>query len=229
MVSHSGLSRYACAVSPRPVHGELTDARTACVTTATLSTESHLRLTIAAALLSTAPVASPGSSPVASATSSPATSPIAEEASSSLTLPPLPHILPALREAVSADPFWGPDYWTFLFARGSQLSGGIAALICECIDIESMVYSSPEKPVAKRSATTPSAQLFGSGEAPGQRGAKLRKSKMAKRQLRMKEEEMEMMRRFAMQCWARAAVPSKIRGEILGVGRGERRVRCLTG
>jgi hypothetical protein len=61
--------------------------------------------------------------------------------------------------------------------------------------------------------------------ADAEKGAKLKKSKLAKRQLRMKGEEAELLRRCALQCWARAAVPSRLRGEVLGVvmeGRGRR-------
>jgi hypothetical protein len=56
-------------------------------------------------------------------------------------------------------------------------------------------------------------------------GVKLKKSKLAKRQLRMKDEEVETMRRYVLQCWAKAVVPSKMRNALLG--RGERR-RSLT-
>lgn len=56
---------------------------------------------------------------------------------------------------------------------------------------------------------------------------KLRKSKLAKRQLRMKGEETEYMRRCVLQCWAKAVLPNKVRGQILGL-EGERHVRRLT-
>lgn len=197
----------------------------ACVTTTTLSTESHIRLTIAASLLSTVSTASPNSSPMASTTSSPVNTPVSEEPSSTRTLPPLPHILPALREALSADPFWGPDVWTYLLSRATQLSVGIQALITSCIDLESLV-SSPARPGQTHSITTPNMHFVTSG-APKAKGAKLRKSKLAKRQLRLVREEVEMMRRIALQCWARAQVPKNMRGEMLGRGEGPRR-RSLT-
>jgi hypothetical protein len=57
-----------------------------------------------------------------------------------------------------------------------------------------------------------------------EKGVKLRKSKLAKRQLRMKGEEMEIMRRCALQCWARAAVPSRMRNELLGRHERSRRL-----
>ncbi|KAF2119663.1 hypothetical protein BDV96DRAFT_610567 [Lophiotrema nucula] len=218
----------------------------ACVTTAALSTESHIRLTIAASLLSTASISSPNSSPAASTNSSPVTTPTSEDPSSdadtdvstqasALQLPPLPHILPALRSALENDPFWGPEYWSFFFARATGLSAGMQALIAECIGLESLV-SSPAAATstptsrlsAKRNATMPGLLHIAANAVEEERGAKLRKSKMAKRQLRMKTEEMELMRRSALQCWAKAAVPSKLRKDILSVASGEKRVRSLT-
>ncbi|KAF2186344.1 hypothetical protein K469DRAFT_707005 [Zopfia rhizophila CBS 207.26] len=210
-----------------------------CVTTATLSTESHIRITIAASLLSTSSISSPGSSPLtsnlSSATSSPTEpTPPAEHdvpaPAAGLTLPPLPHILPALREALSNDPFWGPEYWSYLFARATQLSAGIQLLIAECVNLESLVSSPPtpksKAPTHRQGVIHGLLDTVSEEEDAEGKGAKLRKSKMAKRQLRMKREEIDLMRRCALQCWAAAAVPSKLRKEILG--RGERRLRSLT-
>ncbi|KAF9697710.1 hypothetical protein EKO04_004008 [Ascochyta lentis] len=199
----------------------------ACITSATLSTESHLRLTIAASLLSTSSVATPSTSNA----SSPANTPTTEEPSTSRALPPLPHILPALRDALSSDPFWGPDHWPYLLSRATQLSAGIQALIDECVNLESLVSS----PVADRTAfiggkrnfTTPGLQYTNAQSE--EKGVKLRKSKLAKRQLRLEREEIELMRRLAMQCWAKAKLPKSVRGQMLGQG-GEdsRRRRSLT-
>lgn len=66
---------------------------------------------------------------------------------------------------------------------------------------------------------------FGADEE--EKGVKLRKSQLAKRQLRMKNEEAELLRRCALQCWARPAVPSLVREEVLGLVK-EGRGRSLT-
>ncbi|KAF2621964.1 hypothetical protein BU25DRAFT_495394 [Macroventuria anomochaeta] len=192
----------------------------ACITSTTLSTESHLRLTIAASLLSTSSVATLATSPSTS-----------EEPSTSRALPPLPHILPALRDALSSDPFWGPDHWPYLLSRATQLSTGIQALIAECVNLESLVSSPVADRTAfiggKRSFTTPGLQyMTAQGE---KKGVKLRKSKLAKRQLRLEREEIELMRRVAMQCWAKAKLPKGVRSEMLGQsGEDSRRRRSLT-
>lgn len=63
----------------------------------------------------------------------------------------------------------------------------------------------------------------------GEKGVKLKKSKLAKRQLRLEKEEIELMRRVAMQCWAKAKLPKSLRGELLGQsGDDSRRTRSLT-
>lgn len=141
------------------------------------------------------------------------------------SLPPIPHILPALRAALDADPFWGPTYWPYLLSRANQLSGGIQYLISDCVDLEVLV-SSTQASTRTGVLRTPSGQLVGQGRAE-EKGAKLWKSKLAKRQLRMKGEETEYMRRCALQCWAKAALPNKMRGQILGLDT-ERRGRRLS-
>jgi hypothetical protein len=194
---------------------------TACVVNTTLSTESHIRLTIAASLLSTASVASPTGTPMDEDVPSP-----------SRSLPPLPHILPALRSALASDPFWNDDgdMWPYLLCRATQLSAGIQALIAECVNLESLVSSPtsarPTHALQKRGLTYPS-MPFANATQVEHKGVKLRKSKLAKRQLRLKDEEADLMRRVALQCWAKARVPKELRGEILGTSKLTR-VRSLT-
>ncbi|KAF2655433.1 hypothetical protein K491DRAFT_692899 [Lophiostoma macrostomum CBS 122681] len=200
----------------------------ACITIETLSTESHIRLTIAASLLSTASISSPNSSPATSTASSPTSEnlPTQPDDGNGLSLPPLPHILPALREALDQDAFWGPMHWSYLFSRATQLSAGVQALITSCGDLDSLV-SSPtlERPTATRSGTIPGI-LLPIGNREEEKGVKLKRSKLAKRQLRMKNEEVEIIRRAAWQCWAKAAVPSKMRNQLLGKGDRRRSLTC---
>ena len=198
---------------------------TACVTTATLSTESHVRLTVAASLLSTASTASASDND--------------NNTSIGPSLPPLPHIIPAVRLAVDSDPFWGPDYWSYLFSRASQLSVGIQALIVSLVDLESLVAApSPTATAATTLAASGGNHVIVGGGQPAaaageEKGVRLRKSKLARRQLRMKGEEVELMRRCALQCWGKVVVPSQVRAEVLGLGLGDglvsgRRTRSLT-
>ena len=115
-----------------------------------------------------------------------------------------------------------------MLSRATQLSAGIQALIAECVNLESLVSSpTTERPVSKRGLTHPTVPFVVSGQAVQEKGVKLRKSKLAKRQLRLRDEEVELMRRVAMQCWAKAQVPKHVRGEVLGLG-DSKRTRSLT-
>ena len=99
------------------------------------------------------------------------------------------------------------------------------------MNLEALVAS----PVAERTAfiggkrnfTTPGLQYLSSQNE--QKGVKLRKSKLALRQLRLEREEIELMRRIATQCWAKAKLPKGVRSEMLGHrGEDSRRERSLT-
>jgi hypothetical protein len=117
--------------------------------------------------------------------------------------------------------------WPYLLSRATQLSAGIQALIIESVNLESLVSSpTSDRPHQKRGLTYPN-MPFNNSTQVEEKGVKLRKSKLAKRQLRLKDEEIDIMRRMALQCWAKASVPKQIRGEILGTGKLTR-VRSLT-
>lgn len=98
------------------------------------------------------------------------------------------------------------------------------------MNLESLVSSPVAERTAfiggKRSFTTPGLQHMNAQSE--EKGVKLRKSKLAKRQLRLEREEVELMR-MAMQCWAKAKLPKGVRGKMLGQsGEDSRRTRSLT-
>lgn len=193
----------------------------------TLSTESHVRLTIAASLLSTASISSTDSSLAPTCIPLASTGEVSPKPKLAfgLALPALPHILAALRGALDKDAFWGPEYWSYLFARAEQLCAGIKTLIASCVDLESLVSSPTTQPPSMGRSTTMPGLVFSARGKGETKGARLRKSKLAERQLRMKVEEMELMKRGALQYWAKAMVPNTTRSALLM--RGERR-RSLT-
>ncbi|CAI6342560.1 unnamed protein product [Periconia digitata] len=172
----------------------------ACIVTATLSTESHIRLTIAAALLSTSPPPPPSPTIPEADTALPCADGVeAGREKAAPQLPSLPHIIPALRAAIEADAFWGPDYWDHLFSRATQLCASFRALMAGMADLETLVESpSPTCAAGERGVGVGVAQ-------PGARlGVAVRESRLAKRQLRLEREEVELARRWSKQCWGKA-------------------------
>lgn len=135
-------------------------------------------------------------------------------------LPSLPHIIPALRAAIEADPFWGPDYWDHLFSRANQLCASIHALMAGMADLESLVAGpSPTSATVKGGGVG-----VGLVKQPGRLGVGVRESRLAERQRGLEREEVELLGRWRAQCW----------GKVLGMGGGvvererEGRVRRLT-
>lgn len=177
----------------------------------TTSTESHIRLIIAASLLASAPIP-----PAISINTW-------KDRTTGIDIPPFPDVIPALREALAKDPFWS-NYWSHLYARGMKLSDGIAALVSSCVDLEFLVLSTtPPKPSPRRSITLPGLMCTATGEEHA--GVKLQTSKLAERQLRLKDEEAEMMRECAMRCWTQPGVPRMEGNEFM---RRSARRKCLT-
>lgn len=147
---------------------------TACIVTQTLSTESTIRMTMTATLLSKADydVASPNTQ---------------------AALPSFAFFLPSLKHATTSDPFWGPEYTSFLLQRAEKLESGLQTLIAQLGELEALVTSPTTSP--KRVSTQPILQK----EAV--QGTKIRKSRLAKRQLRLYWEEQAMLKRLAEQAW----------------------------
>lgn len=202
----------------------------ACITSLVLSTESTIRMTTTAALLSGNPT--------------PVTSP------SGASLPGMSFMLPVLRSAVEADPFWGSHYWAHHFSRSDQLRTGIEALISQCSELEVLVTSptigQPRSAVSATGARTVSSPLAlrpgsnrmaGLGEEDGDdneqspTSLRLQKSRLAKRQLRLQREEQELLQRLVWQCWSAVALPSELRNAIRAGTKnspGQKRRRSLT-
>ncbi|KAF2834071.1 hypothetical protein M501DRAFT_944976 [Patellaria atrata CBS 101060] len=160
----------------------------ACTTLETLTTDPHIRLAITAALLSEHP------SP------------------SSLTLPPFSFFLPTVATALAADPFWGSHAFGPLLDRAALLAAGIQTMIAQCAQLEALVTTptlSPVEPDAEPRLLTPATTgAVGTGI-----GMKVRKGRMAKRQLRLRTEEQEMAARIVWQCWGRVALSGALNAE----------------
>jgi hypothetical protein len=99
----------------------------------------------------------------------------------------------------------------------------VYALIRECGELEALV-SSPSPHNSPPPKQRPAFLRLQTNSDDS--GTRLKKSKLAKRQLRMKGEEMELLQRRALQCWGAVAVPADLRKQTLG--KGKRRARSLT-
>jgi hypothetical protein len=186
----------------------------ACMTLHVLSTESTVRATLAAALLSI-----PKLDPMAP------TFPEASPDASDPSLPDFSAVLPAMEQALNDDPFWGPGNYDQIISRSTRLTIGIHDLISQCSALEALVTSAPPSPsggLEQRRGHILDLLVAEQEEDSTSRVGKeikLKKSRMAKRQLRLREEQKAMITRMAWQCWSAVQLPAEQRMALRSVGR----------
>ncbi|QDS70625.1 hypothetical protein FKW77_000655 [Venturia effusa] len=181
----------------------------ACTTLHSVSTESTIRATLAAALLSSV---APGSESTAS--------------DAGPSLPDCSSILPAYKHALHNDAFWGPGHYSTILARAQRLTAGIQDLISQCGVLEGLVSSVPPSATSglelRRGHTI---DVVVPDQDQKSREIKLKKGRMARRQARLRDEQQHMITRIAWQCWFAASMPADQRlalkaasrkGEIVG-------------
>ncbi|KAF2435550.1 hypothetical protein EJ08DRAFT_580400 [Tothia fuscella] len=191
----------------------------ACATLNILSTESTIRATLAAAQLSVPRGSNPAECYINPDDRS------------------LPHFLatiPALQSALTNDPFWGPGVYEHMLNRSSRLATGIHELISQCSALEALVTSAPSSPtggldIDLRQGPTlreifaeQNAEIRVGEDASSTRVGKemqLKKSRMAKRQMRLREEQKAMVARMAWQCFSVVQLPAQQRMALRAAGR----------
>jgi len=103
------------------------------------------------------------------------------------TLPSFIFYLTSLRRALEADELWGLDYFESVAPKAAVTRNGIEELIHQCLELDA-VLSAPTTP-ASNEALSPSISpvLAPIGGTPGM--MRVKRSKMAKQQQRLKVEE----------------------------------------
>jgi hypothetical protein len=186
----------------------------ACMTLHALSTESTVRATLAAAQLSIPRLSSTASS--FAQNNANANDP---------SLPDFSAVLPAMKQALDHDPFWGPGSHSQFLNRSTRLTLGIHDLISQCSALEALVLSAPSSPtnnLEQRRGHVLDLLVAEKDEDNNSRAGKeirLKKSRMAKRQMRLREEQKAMIMRMAWQCWSAVQLPAEQRIALRAVGR----------
>jgi hypothetical protein len=106
------------------------------------------------------------------------------------TLPSFIFYLSSLKSALAADSLWGEDYFELVAPKAAMTRNGIEDLIHQCLELDAIlsVPTTPATDEALSAATSPriSPVLAPMGGTPGM---KVKRSKMAKHQMRLKLEE----------------------------------------
>lgn len=148
------------------------------------------------------------------------------------SLPNFLATVPALESALNNDSFWGPGTYDHLLDRSSRLATGIHDLISQCAALEALVTSAPSSPTGgsglniRRGSFL--SDLFAqhnggvAEEIKNERAGKeiqLKKSRLAKRQARLREEQKAMVTRMAWQCFSVVQLPAEQRMALRAAGR----------
>lgn len=106
------------------------------------------------------------------------------------TLPSFIFFLDSLRAALAADPLWGEDYFELVAPKAAMTRNGIEELIHQCLELDA-ILSAPTTPANEGALSVVSSPSISPVLAPmgGTPGMKVKRSKMAKQQMRMKVEE----------------------------------------
>jgi hypothetical protein len=143
-------------------NGVLTDA--ACTATHALASESTIRALLTAALLPVAAAdASASSSESSSAYSSAddadaggfSSAAAAAKAARRASQPDFSPLLPALRDAVDADPFWGPYHYSHLLGRARRVARAVAGQLARQVAALGAVLEAASPP----SSSSPTLKL----------------------------------------------------------------------
>lgn len=128
------------------------------------------------------------------------------------TLPSFRFFLAALERALARDALYGADFVERMRPKALATRNGIEELIYQCIELDTLL-SQPSSP---STATSPAVSLPPSPVlgAAGGKGMKVKRSKLAKRQMRLEAEEEAWMEQMLRRCWDQLQ-PEEAKGRVV--------------
>ncbi|KAK5175613.1 uncharacterized protein LTR77_000752 [Saxophila tyrrhenica] len=118
------------------------------------------------------------------------------------TLPSFMFFLDSLERALARDALYGPDFFEMTQPKAVATRNGIEELIHQCIELDVVISqaSSPSDPSSPQSSVPGSPSLAPLGATPSS-GLKVKRSKIARRQLKLQVEEEQWMDEMLKRCW----------------------------
>lgn len=119
------------------------------------------------------------------------------------TLPSFMFFAEYLQDALEADELWGEGYFEHMTPKAVQTRHGIEDLIHQCLELDALLASAPATPSTEDPSSVCSSASVSPVLAPigGTPGMKVKRSRMAKRQMRLKVEEEQWMEEMLKQTW----------------------------
>ena len=121
------------------------------------------------------------------------------------TLPSFVFFLDSLERALAEDPLYGSAFFDFTQPKAVVTRNGIEELIHQCIELD-VILSQPHTPSNPESttSTTPASPVLaplGANPSAGRAGLKMKRSKMARRQMKLEVEHEQWMEEMLKRCW----------------------------
>lgn len=118
------------------------------------------------------------------------------------TLPSFIFFLDSLRLALDSDPLYGPGFYERTQPKAIATRNGIEDLIYQCIELDALVgrTSSPSNPSSPMTSAPASPSLAPIGATPSS-GLKVKRSKIARKQMKLQVEEEQWMDEMLRRCW----------------------------
>ncbi len=118
------------------------------------------------------------------------------------TLPSFMFFLESLKRALAEDTLYGPGFFEMTQPKAVATRNGIEELIHQCLELDHVLSraSSPSSPSSPLSSAPASPSLAPTGAAPSS-GLKVKRSKIARRQLKLQVEEEQWMDEMLKRCW----------------------------
>lgn len=121
------------------------------------------------------------------------------------TLPSFIFFLDSLERALAADPLYGPAFFDLTHSKAQGLRNGIEDLIHQCLDLDALLSqpSSPSEPSSALSSAQASPVLgpLGANASAGRPVMRVKRSKIARRQMSLQIEEERWMEEMLKRCW----------------------------
>ena len=123
------------------------------------------------------------------------------------TLPSFIFFLDSLEQALAKDSLYGKAFFELIRPKAVTMRNGIEDLIHQCVELD-VVLSQPSSS-SNTSSQVSSAQAspllapLGANASAGRAGLKVKRSKMARRQMKLQFEEEKWMEEMLKRCWDR--------------------------
>ncbi|KAF7188613.1 hypothetical protein HII31_10275 [Pseudocercospora fuligena] len=114
------------------------------------------------------------------------------------TLPSFMFFLDSLKRAIGEDELFGDDFFELMQPKAVATRDGVEELIHQCLELDALISQASTPDPASPVTSLPASPVMGPIGAPG---IKVKRSKMARKQMKLKVEEEQWMESMLQQCW----------------------------